>query len=306
MKIITFSTRDEIDSPLVKSCQRENLKYINLCRSDYWPSNGFKLYLLFNYLRDLPNEIVCITDAFDVEIYDSEEVIIKKFLEQHCDILFSAEANFYFKNKALKATYLQKYPPGINHYRFLNSGTYIGYSQSIYNFLLAGFKLNKISHTTIDSFLALRSDQYLLSKTFVDLLESGNHDIISKLDYKQELFACSGGRTTFWNFPTISSKQNLYYYRAEHKLLKKMNIAGGERKIRDLKFDPSGQLINVYTQTRPSLIHLPGTGELFEKKIKILKSSKSNSLSVRTAFLTFFICSLAYVTSIFKSIFSPY
>lgn len=95
----------------------------NLCTTSVWGNFKDKLIAMIRYLSTKsPNDIICFVDAYDVICFADPAEIQEKFLACATDILVSAETSCYPWH-AVKSMY----PPATTSYRFLNSGSYIGY-----------------------------------------------------------------------------------------------------------------------------------------------------------------------------------
>lgn len=85
--------------------------------------HGWALQLYEHYLHSLPDEdLVLFVDSFDVFFLAGREEIVEKFLAMKVPFFISTELNCAPDND-LK----ESYPEAHNRYRFLNSGTYMGY-----------------------------------------------------------------------------------------------------------------------------------------------------------------------------------
>ncbi len=107
---------------LLLSCELNHidLEVIGLGLPYY--GNGTKLYLMAEYLETLnDDEIVMFVDAFDVILVADKEVILEKFLRMNTPFLMSAEKNCYPPHL------IARYPPMQNPFRYINTGSYIGY-----------------------------------------------------------------------------------------------------------------------------------------------------------------------------------
>ena len=93
-----------------------------------------KITLLKEYLEKLPknsNPIICFTDAYDVFYIDSLNVIKDKFLSSGKDIIWSVEKWYSHQLKADKSFYEDLAAATNSQYKYINTGTYIGYKDSL-------------------------------------------------------------------------------------------------------------------------------------------------------------------------------
>jgi hypothetical protein len=307
MQLVTFSSKPIESTPLYESNEKYGYDLINLAEKDIWHSNGYKLFLLHQYLAKVPaNLMICVIDAFDIELFASPDQMTKAFKDFECDILFSTEANFYFSNRSLYTKYLLRYPNKETYYRFLNSGTYMGEAGKLLRYLEDAMMQNGLSMDDEESFKSLVSDQYILSKHFVDIQDLPNYPLTIKLDYEQKLFGCAGGRTMSRGLKLLSKKHSFYFYRTERKLLKRSKAVAAQYKFRDLKMLDAKTPYNEYTGHSPLLVHFPGSKEHFKIKMDFLKyhrvPSEVRALNRQTRKIVF----LAYLVSIFKTLFFRY
>jgi len=94
----------------------------NICTTPIWRQFKDKLDAVKLFLSGKPpNDIICFVDAYDVICFADPPEILEIFLAQNTDILFSAETSCY------PWPIQHMYPPSVTPYRFLNSGSYIGY-----------------------------------------------------------------------------------------------------------------------------------------------------------------------------------
>jgi hypothetical protein len=148
---------------------------INYIIPSIW--NGFQDKLLYvrDAIKDIPaDDIICFIDAYDVIAYGSEEELVSKFKEHNCDFLISCEANCYpgeFKERH----------PILNTktvYKYINSGTYIGYQFAVYDFL-TWKSVDKIEQDCKHG-----TDQYYLMCYFLENYKTKR----IMLDYDQTIF----------------------------------------------------------------------------------------------------------------------
>jgi hypothetical protein len=128
--------------------------------------NGTKLIRMAEYLKTLDDdEIVMFVDAFDVIIVADKEVLLEKFLSMNIPFLMSAEKNCF------PAHLKNRYPPIQNSFKYINTGSYIGYVKDLKAWL--------------DDLPAIKpsiSDQLQVSVHYLD-----GH-VYFNLDYHCELF----------------------------------------------------------------------------------------------------------------------
>jgi GR25 family glycosyltransferase involved in LPS biosynthesis len=142
------------------------------------PGGGQKINLLIPELEKLksdPNAIVLFVDGYDVLFLDGLENIVNLFLSKETPVLFSAEKSCW-PDRSL----VDKYPDAPYLYKFLNSGTFIGYAVDLYKITERARK-EKLPN--------IADDQLYYTNEFL----YGKYKHLISLDYKCEIFQCLGG-----------------------------------------------------------------------------------------------------------------
>lgn len=277
MKVITFSDSKNIANTLLyTSCQQNGLELIVLGPDGSWKRNSFKLKYLREFLDTAaPNELYLVVDAFDVVINAQAEQISEQFLKLKSDIVFSAEANFYFREPDLRYYYWKFYPRSEGFYDYLNSGSFMGKGQHLFQMLSDIADLYQLDLQDEKALERIRSDQYLYSRFFVDtasqFFQAGYR---IGLDYQQQLFGCTGGRMAVVKWPLASKIHSFLFFQYERKLLKTFRMASQQTAVRDLKFR-DGAFRNLAINTAPSVIHLPAARKNFKRILSRLKGDIS-------------------------------
>lgn len=199
-----------------------------------------KIDWFFDALQQLPpDDIVLCTDAHDVLYLQNEKQIRDKFIRFDCDILYAAERWPSHQNKST----LQKQQEIYEHigtnspYKFLNSGTVIGYAAPLLKMMQTIKTFDPKSIEFCKCLADTACDQSMVSKYVSE------HPENIKLDYNAELFWCTA---------------------AEWDALTQLAV-----------LDDSG-LKNQTTQTYPALIHVPFISQyktsylLIAEKIKVV------------------------------------
>jgi len=163
---------------LQKSAQKHNIKVTVLGKDVEWKSNYQKIALLLREIRDLDeHEIILCTDAFDVLYLATEKEIVEKFHRISGDsgkIIFGAQIPFGSHYPQFKK-YWDKFSAPYS-YRYLNSGTFIGYAADLVKMLTNILDMTYGSSET--------SDQKLYAMYGAKFPGS------ISLDYTAELFWC--------------------------------------------------------------------------------------------------------------------
>lgn len=109
------------------SCYRHGIDVDILGWDKLYYANGWGMKLIEHYINHLPDEdLVLVVDSFDLFFLAGKETIIEKFLELETPFYISAE-KWCYPNPELK----ELYPPSHTDYRFLNSGTYMGFVKDV-------------------------------------------------------------------------------------------------------------------------------------------------------------------------------
>ena len=98
---------------------------------------GHKVNLVRDYLDTLPeNDILLFTDAYDVFFTNNLQEIVKRYMDASVEILFGAEASCW-PDESMQSLHPD---PNLFHYKYLNSGQYIGRVGALKDFF--GERLN--------------------------------------------------------------------------------------------------------------------------------------------------------------------
>jgi hypothetical protein len=132
MRLVTIATHSDMYFPfLKKSCRKYNSPLTVLGWGQPWPGFSFKSKLIKEYLIDVPDdEIVCVTDSFDVILLRPIEEL-ESFFRQYSELTgIRIIVGFDIKPSSIVSS--------INHLQFgtchglsLNAGTYIGFVKEI-------------------------------------------------------------------------------------------------------------------------------------------------------------------------------
>jgi hypothetical protein len=116
---------------LLESCKLHDidLKIVALGRPYY--GNATKLTYFKEYIDTLSDhDIVMYVDAFDVLILADKKDILKKFFKMKTPFLMSAETNC-----GPFAHLSSQYPPSPTKFKYINTGSFIGYAKNIKKWL---------------------------------------------------------------------------------------------------------------------------------------------------------------------------
>ena len=116
---------------LHQSCAKHGIHLNVLGMGAHYPCNGTKLTLIADWLKTFEDdEIVMFVDGYDVLILADKQTILDKFLKMNVPFLIALERNCYPCYE-----YLGHYPPSLTTFRYINTGTYIGYAGHIKTWL---------------------------------------------------------------------------------------------------------------------------------------------------------------------------
>lgn len=302
LRVVTFADKvDDRISLLQVSCRESGLPLEVLGVGSPWKVNAIKLKLLSEYLessRSNPDDLLLVTDSFDVLINAVADRIVETFESFNTDILFSAEANYYFREPALSYFYWKFYPRSSTYYDYLNSGSFIGRSSTILSMLEDIGSVYQIDLRDEKSLTAIRSDQYVYSRFYADCATQffrPSYNI--SLDHSQKLIACTGGRMTIVKWPLASKIHSFLFFKAERALAKTLRVSSFQRISRDLTY-AQGSFFNSATGTFPIIIHLPSSRENFQRLISRIKGGRSFAFSDLIFPLAALVSCIAYLYSL--------
>ena len=159
--------RHHIDK-LYLSCKQYgvDLKMIGL--GEAYKGHYLKLQWMLDYVRTLQDdEIVLFVDGFDVLVLADSETLLRTFKQMNAPIVIAAERECY-----PYADLKNAYPSSPTSFRYINSGTYMGYASALREWL-EDLNINQTE-----------CDQGQVTKHFLANREKN----FLKLDYHCELF----------------------------------------------------------------------------------------------------------------------
>ena len=237
LTILTFTDKVlDGNNQLISSCNNLGLN-LDVVQIDNWPHNAIKIKLLFDYLHNqLSNKLILYVDALDVMMFGSESEILSSYKKLGGDIVFSAEANYMFRQAREREYYWTRYPISHTIYDFLNSGSFIGKVGNLKIMLetmIEDYELN-LDTLAVDPYI--QSDQFLYHKYYVDNFHNTNSKLKVVLDHEQILFGCTGGRFCAHRFPDFSKRQALAFFSIERQILKFTKLNFLQVKSKDYRF----------------------------------------------------------------------
>lgn len=126
-----------------------------------------------------------------------------------------------------------------------------------------------------EKLLPIRSDQYLLSRFYV---ENAYHPEKMRLsiDSTHRLLGVTGGRFCVIKLPDINRWQSFAFFIVERNMLKLFRLHQHQKVPKDY-VPERGRFLNRITKTIPPVMHFPGTWDRFEVVYEDLLSGKRPS-----------------------------
>lgn len=199
IKFISIETNynKKSEHKLLHSCDVNNIDINIIGKGNKW--NGFitKFHIMVDYLSQISDELVCLTDSRDVLYMKSADEIYNTFIKNFDkeSIVFNGETNCH-----PYPILSELHPHQDKKYKYLNSGCVIGSRKT----LLKSAKIALDLYETTQ----INDDQYLLQKIFLDNMTNGK----VTLDYDCKIFQCvwdeDWGKEN--NFDLIYGKDYIY------------------------------------------------------------------------------------------------
>lgn len=133
LDIVTCYNKNDI--PMThKSLNKLNVNYKILGKNiKTWTSNGLKIKLVYDYLKNTDKKYAMHLDGSDVVIIDNPKKVISRFLDYKCKLLFNAENDFYQKiyppiPENTKLHYdIKKFEDSFKDYSFVRKKTFYNF-----------------------------------------------------------------------------------------------------------------------------------------------------------------------------------
>lgn len=188
-------SHNRVERKLLQSCNKHNIDIQIIGKGTEW--NGFitKWELMIDYLSQINEEVVCLTDSRDVLYMSDGDTIYNTFIENFDkdSIVFNGETQCFPEPK-----FAELHPNQHKKYKYLNAGCVIGSRKTLLEVANQCIKLYET--------MGYNDDQYLIQKLFID----GKLNIT--LDYDCKIFQCvwdnDWGRSN--NFDLIYTKDDIY------------------------------------------------------------------------------------------------
>jgi len=199
IKFISIETdsHNRVERKLLHSCNIHNIDIQIIGKGASWEGFVTKFKIMVEYLSQISDEIVCLTDSRDVLYMSDESTIYNTFIENFDKdtIVFNGETQCFPEPE-----FAELHPHQNKKYKYLNSGCVIG---SRLTLLEAAKKAIKLYEKT-----EINDDQFLIQKLLIDNKLDGK----ITLDYECKIFQCvwdnDWGRSN--NFDLIYSKDDIY------------------------------------------------------------------------------------------------
>ena len=192
MKNIVVATHKNVGyyEILEESCKKNNIELVTLGLGQKWTGFTMRYQLYFEYLKKLPDdEIVMISDAYDVVILRDAKDIKEEFLKFNKKIVFSCENTI--NNKL--------YQPSCSNNHTINNGNIIGYVGYLKKLLNIIYKYQHLWKKFYNDDMIVINNVCNLEKKFFD------DNCI--LDYECKIFIIAGYfNILFLNVKCINNK----------------------------------------------------------------------------------------------------
>lgn len=176
---VTYATHGGSDDRFcraVESSIRSEYNLVILGWGLKWLGLSQKLIAAYEYAKALPpTDVILFTDAFDVLFVDTPTTVLQNFMQMNASIVFSGECGCWPHIMEDVNVCLHKYPKAPTPYRYLNSGTWIGYADE------ASKMLSQVISDAGNNFINA-NDQKLVADMYI----AGTYDI--KLDFYCNIF----------------------------------------------------------------------------------------------------------------------
>jgi len=193
--VIVATEADKADQLLASFSNKKGYKVHLRGVGEQWTGYDFKLRNTLKLAKKLhPNDVLMHLDAYDTYVVADASEVLEKFYKMDANIVVSTEVNLAPNHEldSRKAVIENIYPTAPNRFRWINSGTYIGYAGAIVN-LLSSMPDNFHCDMPTGDKTSSCDDQRCFHTHFVK--ERDKHNM--KLDYNQDIFHCMWDVYTF-------------------------------------------------------------------------------------------------------------
>jgi hypothetical protein len=236
--------RDDRFCRAVESAVRHQVPLVILGWGTKWLGLSQKLEAAYNFSVTLnTTDIMLFTDAFDVLYSNTVGYIKKSFLELNSAVVFSGECGCWPHIAENKTICTHAYPLAPTPYRFLNSGSWIGYAKPASEMLLTVME-------EAGANFGMANDQKLIADMYID----GRNGI--KLDFHNKLFQSMHMTLEGRPLPYCNPHDNI--------------------ELKD-----SGKFYNNLTHSFPAVFHFNGGGKRHHLKMEASIWYKSSGETTR-------------------------
>ena len=167
-----------------------------------WIDYSNKLKNFHKFLENIEdNKVVMFVDGFDVIIFDNPENMLNKFKEFNKNMVFSAE-KFCWPDNDIENYYPEETKN--EEFRYVNSGTYMGYAKDLKEMLNTFREKNYNCDTYPDKINGTCDDQRCLTYYYLNNINK------VALDHKQKIWSlCAGTKREDYDFD-LNTFSNLY------------------------------------------------------------------------------------------------
>ncbi len=153
------------------------------------------------------------------------------FLNQHCDVLFSASAGFHYDDEVLRYYFWKFYPRFHTPFHYLDSNAFVGKAGALKKLF------SQISKEYQDGI----SWHDLLTRFYVEcLLKALYTDLIINLDRDQNIFCNLDGRRSAFRWPMLGWMHADLFLRMETADLQQKDLTYLQDRSWDLSWDKEG------------------------------------------------------------------
>jgi len=191
--IIIATEPDKADQLLASLSTKKGYQVHVKGLGEQWTGYDFKLRHTLALAKTLdPNDILMHLDAYDTYVLTDASEILEKFFNMDANVVVSTETNLHpeaeFEKNMQAIENMYPTAPVSNRFRWINSGTYVGYAGALVNILSAMPPNFECDLPTGDK-MTSSDDQRCFHTLFIK--ERDRHNI--KLDYNQDIFHCMWG-----------------------------------------------------------------------------------------------------------------
>jgi hypothetical protein len=226
--IYTYGNEYKKFKTLAESCDKNNVNIYMHGIGDKWIDYSNKLKNFHKFLENIEDtKIVIFVDGFDIIIFDNPENMKNKFLEFNKTLVFSAET-YCWPDSEVNKYYPEKTKN--ERFRYVNSGTYMGYAKDLKEMLNTFKEKNYNCDTYPDKVNDKCDDQRCLTYYYLN-----NIDKVA-LDHKQKIWCVCAG-TNREDFDLDINTYNNLYNKITNEKSSILHTNGWNKWYKDLYID---------------------------------------------------------------------